>query len=144
MMNNKGSGVSKYSAASGTEAHYATPHRLVQMLMEGALDKIAIAKGAVERHDIELRQHNITWAVSIIDALRASLDFEKGGAIAANLESLYRYSNRQLIEANLQDDTSKLDEVTSLLKELKQGWDAMPDEIKQASSVEEVVATASE
>lgn len=65
MINNKS--IDAYSAASGSEAHYATPHRLVQMLMEGALEKIAIAKGAIERHNIEQRQHNVTWAVSIID-----------------------------------------------------------------------------
>lgn len=142
MINNKS--IDAYSAASGSEAHYATPHRLVQMLMEGALEKIAIAKGAIERRNIEQRQHNVTWAVSIIDALRSSLDFQRGGEIAANLESLYRYSNRLLIEANLHDDTMKLDEVTSLLREIKRGWDAMPDEIKNAERIDEVGQASSE
>ncbi|OOZ37761.1 flagellar export chaperone FliS [Solemya velesiana gill symbiont] len=142
MMNNKGSSASKYSEASGSEAHFATPHRLVRMLMEGVLDKIAVAKGAIERHDVELRQRNITWAVSIIDALRSSLDFEKGGEIAANLESLYSYSNHRLMEANISDDVTKLDEVTDLIRELKRGWDTIPDEIKQASSIEEAVTSS--
>ncbi len=135
---------SKYSQASSSEANYATPHRLVQMLMEGALEKIAIAKGAIERRDIQIRHDNITWAVSIIDALRSSLDAEKGGEIAANLEALYQYMTKRLVEGGMANDVGPLDEVTSLMKEIKQAWDTMPDYIRHAPNIEEAVAAAKE
>ncbi|MES9855306.1 MAG: flagellar export chaperone FliS [Sedimenticola sp.] len=132
----------KYSQTSGSEASYATPHRLVQMLMEGALDKIAIAKGAIERKDIQVRQDNITWAISIIDALCSSLDAEKGGEIAANLFALYQYMDKRLMEGGLADDVGALDEVASLLREIKQAWDAMPEYIRHAPNIDEAVSVA--
>ena len=120
----------------------ASPHRLVEMLMEGALDKIAIAKGCIERKDLGGKSQHVNWAVSIINGLRESLDYKAGGAIAENLDGLYEYMMRRLLEASVQNDTGILDEVSSLLSEIKSAWDAMPEDIKQqpkvadASSVE--------
>ncbi|MEJ1298707.1 MAG: flagellar export chaperone FliS [Candidatus Sedimenticola sp. (ex Thyasira tokunagai)] len=131
---------SKYTQASSSEANYATPHRLVQMLMEGALDKIAIAKGAIERKEIQIRHDNITWAISIIDALRSSLDAEKGGEIAVNLEALYLYMGKRLVEGGATNDIRALDEVASLLNEIKQAWDVMPDYIRHAPNIDEAVS----
>jgi flagellar secretion chaperone FliS len=127
-------GVSQYGkVAVGTEASFASPHRLIQMLMEGALDKIAFARGQIERREIAEKGRNITWAISIIQGLSESLDLEEGGEIAANLEGLYDYMVRCLLIANKDNDISKLDEVASLLKEVKSAWDAMPSELKQVA-----------
>ncbi len=127
-------GVSQYGkVAVGTEASFASPHRLIQMLMEGALDKIAFARGQIERNDYAEKGRNITWAISIIQGLSESLDMESGGEIAANLEGLYDYMVRCLVLANKDNDISKLDEVASLLKEVKSAWDAMPSELKQVA-----------
>ena len=125
-------GLSQYGkVAVGSEASYASPHRLIQMLMEGALDKIAFSKGQIERNDFAEKGRNITWAISIIQGLSASLDVESGGEIAANLEGLYDYMVRRLLEANKTNDVEILEEVSSLLKEVKQAWDAMPADVKQ-------------
>ncbi len=127
-------GVSQYGkVAVGTEASFASPHRLIQMLMEGALDKIAFARGQIERKDYAEKGRNITWAISIIQGLSESLDLESGGEIAANLEGLYDYMVRCLLLANKDNDITKLDEVASLLKEVKSAWDAMPGEVKQVA-----------
>lgn len=127
-------GLNQYGkVAVGTEASFASPHRLIQMLMEGALDKIAFAKGQIERNDFAEKGRNITWAVSIIQGLSASLDVESGGEIAANLEGLYDYMVRRLLEANKENDVEILEEVSSLLKEVKSAWDAMPGEVKQGN-----------
>ena len=127
-------GLSQYGkVAVGTEASFASPHRLIQMLMEGALDKIAFAKGQIERNDFAEKGRNITWAVSIIQGLSSSLDVESGGEIAANLEGLYDYMVRRLLEANKDNDVEILEEVSSLLKEVKSAWDAMPGEVKQGN-----------
>lgn len=110
----------------------ATPHRLIQMLMEGALEKIAAAKGAIARRDIPTKGAQISWAISIIDGLRMSLDIEAGGEIAGNLDRLYEYMPRRLLEANLKSEPAYLDEVAKLLKEIKSAWDAIPAEVKNA------------
>jgi len=106
----------------------ASPHRLIQMLLEGALDKIAAAKGHMERGEIQLKGAQIGSAISILEGLKSSLDMEKGGEIAQNLEDLYGYIERRLIEANSINDTSLLDEVSDLLKQIKEAWDAIADQ----------------
>ena len=109
----------------------ADPHRLIQMLMEGALEKIATAKGLMARGDLAKKGKQITWAISIIDGLRVSLDKKAGGDIAANLDDLYDYMERRLFQANLENDASILDEVTGLLRDIKSAWDAIPDDVRQ-------------
>lgn len=128
-------GLNQYGkVAVGSEASYASPHRLIQMLIEGALDKIAFARGQIERNDYAEKGKNITWAISIIQGLSASLDTESGGEIAANLENLYDYMIRRLLEANKENDLEILDEVSSLLKEVKSAWDSMPADVKNPSA----------
>ena len=134
----KSSAVDKYRQADSSEVMYATPHRLVQMLMEGALGKIAAARGGIERNEIEIKNAQIKWAISIIDGLQASLNMEVGGEIAANLDSLYTYMISRLGAANSQNSVEILDEVTSLLKEIKEAWDVMPEGVRNAGSIEEI------
>ena len=104
----------------------ANPHRLIQMLMNGALEKIAVAKGNMERGNISQKGGNISWAISIIDGLRASLDMETGGEIAQNLDDLYDYMMRRLARANIENNPDLLDEVTSLMRSIKDAWDEIP------------------
>ena len=106
----------------------ASPHRLIQMLLEGALDKIAVAKGYMERGDIQPKGAQIGAAISILEGLKASLDKEKGGEIAQNLEDLYIYMERRLFEAHVGNDPGLLDEVSDLLKQIKEAWDAIADQ----------------
>jgi flagellar protein FliS len=115
-------------SAVESEVNYASPHRIIQMLMEGALSKVAAAKGAIERGDIAEKSKQITWGMNIIQGLKLSLDPEKGGDIATNLDSLYEYMNRRLLEANMNNDIAILDEVNGLLMEVKAGWDVIPPE----------------
>ncbi len=103
----------------------ASPHRLIQMLMEGALEKMYIARTLMEAGEIGPKAENITWAISIIDGLRISLDKDLGGEIAQNLEDLYDYMVRRLIESNLRNDTGMVEEVIDLMKQVKEAWDAI-------------------
>ncbi len=116
----------------GTQAQaaYASPHRLIQMLMEGALDKLAVARGHMERGEVAQKGNAISWAISIIEGLRVSLDPKAGGEIAANLEALYDYMERRLVEANAKNDLEMLDEVARLLRTIKEAWDQIPEEIR--------------
>lgn len=118
---------SKMAVQTGVTS--ASPHRLIQMLMEGALDKIATARGCMERGDVANKGRQISWAISIINGLRASLDKEQGGEIAQNLDDLYDYMERRLVLANSHNDIGMLDEVTALLRQIKEAWDAIGDQV---------------
>ncbi|SDS91099.1 flagellar protein FliS [Pseudomonas asplenii] len=109
----------------------ATPHRLVQMLMEGGLDRIAQAKGAIERKDIAAKCVAISKAIGIVGGLREGLDLEKQADALADLDSLYTYMMKRLAEANIKSDPKILDEVAGLLSTVKEGWDAIGAPVPQ-------------
>jgi flagellar protein FliS len=133
MSNVKAGALNKYSqVAVQANTTYASPHRLIQMLLEGALEKIATAKGHLARGSIAAKGLQISWALSIIGGLRASLDMSAGGEIAQNLFNLYDYMERRLLHANLHNDVAALDEVTSLLREIKSAWDVIPESVQRA------------
>lgn len=122
--NNLAKDIKQYNQVSiQTDVESAGPHRLIQMLMEGALEKITKAKGHMERAEIAAKGTNIKWAISIIDGLLMSLNKEAGGEIAENLEILYEYMQCTLVNANAENDIELLEEVSSLLITIKDGWD---------------------
>lgn len=103
--------------------------QLVLRMMQGALDRIATARGHMERGEQAPKGEALGRAVRLIDGLRSCLDAERGGEIATNLSALYDYMVRRLTEANLRNDTRALDEVADLLDEIRSGWEqiaAMP------------------
>ena len=103
----------------------ADPHRLIQMLIEGGLTRLAQARGAMERGQTALKGELIGKAIGIVGGLRQGLDIEKGGELAANLDSLYEYMTTRLMEANLKNDVAIIEEIAQLLREVKSGWDAI-------------------
>lgn len=109
----------------------ASPHRLIQMLQSGALDRIAQAQGAMSRGQIEMKGMLIGKAIDIIGGLREGLNLEAGGELAANYDRLYDYMTRRLIEANRKNDARILDEVAGLMRELKAGWDGIGTPLTQ-------------
>jgi len=108
----------------------ADPHTLVKMLIDGALERINIAKLNMSQDDIVHKGENISRAISIIDGLKVSLDMDNGGEIAQNLASLYDYMQRKLLEANAHNKSENLDEVLSLINEIKAGWQAIPQDVR--------------
>ncbi len=103
----------------------ASPHRLVQMLMEGGLDRIAQAKGAMQRKDIPNKGVLISKAIGIIGGLREGLDMANKAEELGSLDNLYVYMMKRLAEANINSDPKILDEVSDLLRTVKEGWDAV-------------------
>ena len=112
------------------QAIEASPHRLIQMLMEGGLTRLAQARGAMERNQVALKGELISKAIGIIGGLREGLNLEQGGEVAQNLAALYDYSIRTLTEANLQNSQEKLDEVAKIFINIKEGWDGIPSEVR--------------
>lgn len=106
----------------------ADPHRLIQLLYSGALERINMAKARMQAKDYAGKGKLIGKAIEIIGGLRSFLDFEKGGDLAARLEGLYDYMERTLLEASAKNDMAKLDEVANLLRSVKEGWDGIREE----------------
>ncbi|NNL54253.1 MAG: flagellar export chaperone FliS [Woeseia sp.] len=110
----------------------ATPHRLVQLMMERVLAKIAIARGHMERQAIAEKGKHIGDAISIINGLQVSLNHKANSELCGNFDALYDYMARRLLEGNLRDDDSMLLEVADLMRQVKEAWDAIGDEVAVA------------
>jgi flagellar secretion chaperone FliS len=117
---------SKLAAYRSTSAHSgvaaADPHRLVVMLMDGALERIATARGLMSHGGGVETPQLLHRAVAIIDELRNSLNLKAGGEVAANLDALYEYMCTRLMQANSQNKPEWLDEVSRLLGEIRSAW----------------------
>ncbi|NNF67778.1 MAG: flagellar export chaperone FliS [Gammaproteobacteria bacterium] len=122
------------SAHGGVAA--SDPHQLILLLMNGALDAIAVAKGHMRRNEVAEKGSNISRAISIIDGLRGSLDHSVGGELAVNLDELYRYMGQRLLQANVSDSAEWLDEVTSLLREIREAWEQVPQELRKIAGAD--------
>lgn len=110
-----------------TAVDSASPHRLIQMLLDGALARIATAGGHLKHGSMAEKGAQISWAISIVGGLRGSLDMEAGGKLAQNLDSLYDYVTRRLFEANTNNDLDKLNEAYAVLNEIREGWNGIAD-----------------
>lgn len=105
----------------------ASPHRLIEMLLDGSLESIARARVALARRDVSARVESVTRALRIVDeGLKASLD-PAGGDIAKNLGQLYGYITVLLTDANNNANDEKLAEAANLLEQIREGWRGIAD-----------------
>jgi flagellar protein FliS len=123
---NKSSLAAYRSVAAHSGVAAADPHKLIVMLMDGALERVVGARGAMDHGQLDARNHLIHRAVEIVQELRASLNLEAGGPIAANLADLYDYASRQLVRANISSSPELLDEVANLLRQIRSAWIQIP------------------
>ncbi|GGY70066.1 B-type flagellar protein FliS [Cellvibrio zantedeschiae] len=109
-----------------TQINNASPHRLIQLLMEGALERLNGAKAAIDRGDTATKGALIGKAMGIISGLRASLDMSvEGTELPERLDNLYDYMGRRLLEASAFNKAEIVSEVIELLKTIKSGWDGI-------------------
>lgn len=116
----------KVSVDSGLAV--ASPHRIIQMLLAGALERLAQAKLAIEQGNIAERGVLIGKAIGIVNGLNGSLNMEANEQVAGNLSQLYDFMLVRMSEANINNDVKAIDDVTGILKIIKEGWDAIPQE----------------
>ena len=109
----------------------ADPHRLIQLLLDGALDRIAQAKGALSNGDVAMMGEALGKALGIIAGLQGCLNREEGGEIAGRLDSLYDYMALRLMDVHRVKQPEPLDEVGSLLGTIKSGWDGIREQVAQ-------------
>lgn len=116
----------QYQNTDNSSIAYADPHELILRLMNGALERIAQAKGAMNQNNAHSKGELLSKAISIIGGLSACLDHSQQSDLSENLEALYEYMNVRLLEANVENNTDKLDEVSRLMMEIKSAWLQIP------------------
>jgi len=109
----------------------ADPHRLTLMLMQGALDRMAYAKGCMERKDFAGKSEHLSRVSAILLNLRDTLDLDIGGEVGQNLYALYEFMVQRLLDANMQNSLQIMDEVINLLLPIKTAWASIPEDAKQ-------------
>jgi len=126
------SGISAYQSVAMETAETRDPHELVKLLFVGLTDRIAMARAALERGDREARAIAVTKSQKILFGLRDSLDFEAGGELALNLDSLYEYCHRRLVRAHAREDDEIFGEVMDLMVSIREAWKVIPTAKKLA------------
>jgi flagellar secretion chaperone FliS len=121
--------VSVHGAVAG-----ADPHQLVLMLMDGVLERLAMARACIERGDIARKAQLLHSCMTLIGELRGSLNTEKGGELARNLSDLYEYMARQILRANADSNIEFIKEVSSLLSDVRGAWVAIGPEVRGTAS----------
>lgn len=112
----------------------ADPHQLICILMDGALERLHIAKACIERGDKIQKAAVLHRVGAILDELRMSLDHKVGGKIAADLDNLYDYMMRRVLAANLHNDVGAIDEVGRLLGQIRAAWGQIPPQMRAKAS----------
>jgi len=140
-----GQGIQAYKQARVTTAD---PKRLVLMCYEGAISNLKLAKEKYISHEYEAKAKHLQKTHDILNVLMQSLDFEKGGPIARNLDTLYRFMSQRLIEGDLNRDPQAFDEVITMLEELESAWKEIgparhTDAIEGSSPVQDTVSKKS-
>jgi len=125
-------GIQAYKKGSlKQELSTADPHKITLMLMQGALEKMAMAKGCIERKEFEGKSQHLSRATAIIINLRDTLDMEMKSEVAENLYALYDYMVNRLTDANIQNSLKIMDEVINLMLPVKNAWAQIPESAKQ-------------
>jgi len=137
MFGNSRSAISAYQKVSVDVAvEAADPYRLILLLFSGAQAALTNARVAMQQHQIEVKGAAISTAIDIIsNGLKVSLDLEKGGQIAVQLDALYDYMVFRLLHANMKNDLKALEEVSGLLEEIHSAWRGI-----QPTAAEQAVA----
>lgn len=120
--------IQQYRKNTVASLQEASPHAQVAAVFQHILGYLVAASTAIDREDVKLRGESISKAIRLLDVLKASLDLERGGNIAGNLDVLYDYCTQKLIIANIESEKSHVDEITGIIREIKEGWDGIPAE----------------
>ena len=116
-----------------TRVEAASPQRLIIMLYDGAIKAMLGAKAAFSSGEVGVRGESISKAISIVEeGLRAALDRNAGGDIAANLDNLYEYISNRLLYANLKGHEASIDEALKLMVDLRSAWAQLEDDARPA------------
>ena len=112
----------------------ASPHKVIQMMFSGALERLAQGRYAIEQNNLDLKGVSLGKAIGIVAGLNSSLNMDTEGEIAANLNALYDFMLQKISQANMNNDINAIDEAASVLRIIKEAWDTIPVEQHELSS----------
>ncbi|HEY1899808.1 MAG TPA: flagellar export chaperone FliS [Steroidobacteraceae bacterium] len=134
----RNSGLAAYNSVSvHGDIAGADPHRLVQMLLDAAAQRMLTARGCIERGETVRKAKLLHSCVILIGELRGSLNLAAGGPLAQNLSDLYEYMARQLLLANLNNDIGNITEVLGLLGDIRSAWVGIGPQVRQSARSDE-------
>ena len=113
------------------ELSVADPHRVIQMMFEGLIERLSQAKGAILRHDYEYKANRISKAVGIINGLQSSLDRTSNPDLGERMFALYNYMKELLGKASTSLEMQPIDECIELILPIKKAWDSIPKDVKE-------------
>ena len=123
--------INKYRQITVSSVKEMTPYDQVKLVFVNIVGKLSAAKGFIERKELEKKGNAISDCIVLLGALQQVLNFEHNNEVSTNLDSLYDYCQRCLLTANLENNIDKIDEVITLIKEIKSGWEAIPFEQRE-------------
>jgi flagellar protein FliS len=109
-----------------TQTTYASPHQLVLMLFDGAIEAMSMTIGAIQQKNIELRGKQNTRSIAIIYGMRDCLDMNSDSELADNLYSLYQYMAQELFKAAFKNDAETIQGIQNMLKDIRGSWEKIP------------------
>jgi len=109
----------------------ADAHGLITLLMDGALERIRLAVACIATGNVASRGEAISKAIEIIGGLQSALNHDVGSSLTERLDALYDYMSRRLLFANMHADTLALEEVATLLGQIRDSWVAIPAEARE-------------
>lgn len=108
-----------------TQVQSSTPLERVVMLYDGALRALDTARESMTKHDLLARRAAISRVIGIVTELQNTLDLERGGQIAADLDRLYDYVLAKIIEAQTTQKPQGIEEARRVLEPLRDAWQAI-------------------
>lgn len=116
------------------EISVADPYYVTKLLYQGLFERLAQAKGAIERGDLALKAKKLSIATAILENLRSTLDFSQSKSIAQGLYDIYSYMIDQVAEASLNLMTQPIDNAIRALMPIKKAWDSIPVTAQQEAA----------
>jgi flagellar protein FliS len=111
-----------------TQVRSSTPLELVVMLYDAALRSAAAARDAMARKDLQARRAAISRMMAIVAELQNTLDLERGGKIAEDLDNLYNWVTSRLLDAVVQQSARPIDDTVRVLEPLRDAWQTIANQ----------------
>ncbi len=100
----------------------ANPHQLITILFEEALADLAKARRAIEVGNLAAKSEHLSHAATLVAALDASLDHDKGGEIARSLATVYAFVRARILRAGMKNDADQARIAAETLGEIASAW----------------------